>query len=86
MQQVMRRGHTHTGEAGSMDEFEFDPAFAAMYEDSGGCDKAESKDHMGDEDCAAGKCGSMNGSDSTCSMYVYMQVCMFACMHECMYI
>ena len=73
--------HTHTGEGGSMDESEFDAAFAAMFEGSGGSDKADSRDHMGNGDCTAGTFRHMNGSDSTCSMYV----CMYACLYVCMY-
>ena len=88
MQQVIRRIHTytHTGEGGSMDESKFDAAFAAMVAGGGGSDKGDSSDHMGNGNNTAGTFRHMNGSDSTSSMYVCMQVCMFACVHEYMYV
>ena len=85
----MRRG-THTGEDDTLDVSKFDAEFAAMFEVSGGSGNADSRDHMGDGDGTAGTCSSMNGSDSTCSMYVCrfvcLHVCMYACMHGYMYV
>jgi uncharacterized cupin superfamily protein len=78
--------HTHTGVGGTKKD-EFDPAFAAMFEDSSGSNKADSRDHMGIGDCTAGTFRHINGSDNTCSMFKgCMHVCMFACMHAYMYV